>query len=443
MSVLSYTTNYGFRLVDFSSVPWHDDEYANWRLVDALIASSLSIPTITGTWANSTVYAVGNRLYDAVNPNIYECQIAHTSPALPTTFLTDRTNNPGRWSLVTIGMVWKGQWVTATSYKVGDLVFQAGSTYMCKVDHVSNVFATDLTAVKWELFSQQGAAGPGSGDVNGPAASVDNRVALFDGITGKLLKDSGVLLAALALLAGPTFTGVPSAPTAAPGTNTTQLATTAFAEAIRVALINGAPASLDTLDELAAAIGDDPAFSTTMTSALALKAALASPTFTGTPAAPTAAPGTNTTQLATTAFVEAVRVALAATILPEMTAAQYRANTADKLLSTDQTWAAAEEVTLTDAATIAVDMSTFLNAKVTLAGNRVLGQPTNTKVGQCGVIRIIQDGTGTRTLTYHADWKFVGGIDPVLTTTAGATDLLFYQVIAANFIYGSLVRGIA
>ena len=69
-------------------------------------------------------------------------------------------------------------------------------------------------------------------------------------------------------LSSPALTGVPTAPTAAAGTNTTQIATTAFA-----------------------------------TTGLNLKANLASPTFTGTPAAPTASQGTNTTQLATTAFV--------------------------------------------------------------------------------------------------------------------------------------------
>lgn len=125
------------------------------------------------------------------------------------------------------------------------------------------------------------------------------------------------------------------------------------------------------------------------------------------------------------------------------TSAQWRANTTGKHLTTDQVWGAGAEVTLTDAATIAVDMSTFINAKVTLGGNRTLGQPSNTKVGQSGFIRIIQDGTGSRTLAYHADWKFEGGADPVLTTTASATDILFYQVMATNFIFASLVRGVA
>jgi hypothetical protein len=126
------------------------------------------------------------------------------------------------------------------------------------------------------------------------------------------------------------------------------------------------------------------------------------------------------------------------------TSAEYRTKTdTTRGLGVAETWGAAAEVTLTDAATIAVDMATFLNAKVTLGGNRALGQPTNTTVGQCGVIRIIQDGTGSRTLSYGSDWKFASGTDPVLTTTASATDLLFYQVIAANVIYGTLVKAIA
>lgn len=70
-------------------------------------------------------------------------------------------------------------------------------------------------------------------------------------------------------------------------------------------IVDAAPAALDTLNELAAALGDDADFAGTMTAALALKAPLASPALTGTPTAPTATPGTNTTQLATTAFVEA------------------------------------------------------------------------------------------------------------------------------------------
>lgn len=71
------------------------------------------------------------------------------------------------------------------------------------------------------------------------------------------------------------------------------------------ALLNGTPGALDTLKELADALGDDPNFATTVVNALALKAPLASPSFTNIPTAPTAANGANTLQLANTAFVQA------------------------------------------------------------------------------------------------------------------------------------------
>lgn len=74
-------------------------------------------------------------------------------------------------------------------------------------------------------------------------------------------------------LASPALTGTPTAPTAAPGTDTTQIATTAFTQAAVAALVDSAPAALDTLNELAAALGDDENFSTTVTNALATKAA--------------------------------------------------------------------------------------------------------------------------------------------------------------------------
>jgi hypothetical protein len=124
------------------------------------------------------------------------------------------------------------------------------------------------------------------------------------------------------------------------------------------------------------------------------------------------------------------------------TAVQFLANTASKVLTTDQVWSAAGVVTLTDAATIAVDMSSFINAKVTLGGNRTLGQPSNAKVGQSGCIEIIQS-TGSHTLAYHADWYFAGGTDPVLSTAAGARDLLFYQVMNDSKIFATLVKAVA
>lgn len=122
---------------------------------------------------------------------------------------------------------------------------------------------------------------------------------------------------------------------------------------------------------------------------------------------------------------------------------EIRAATADQVIGTDEAWAAMEAVTLSDAATIAVDMALGINFTVTLGGNRTLGQPTNVKQGQSGFIRIVQDGTGSRTLGYHADWKFAGGVDPTLSTPLNTVDVLFYQVLAPNFIYATLVKALS
>jgi len=83
-------------------------------------------------------------------------------------------------------------------------------------------------------------------------------------------------LDAKAPLASPALTGSPTAPTATGGTNTTQIATTAFVAAAIGALIDAAPGAMDTLNELAAALGDDPNFATTVTNALAGKLSAAS-----------------------------------------------------------------------------------------------------------------------------------------------------------------------
>ena len=114
-------------------------------------------------------------------------------------------------------------------------------------------------------------------------------VTITSATSGDILKWNGTawvndsaLLAAKANLASPTFTGVPAAPTAAAATNTTQVATTAFVRAEVAALVNSAGATLDTLGEIATALGNDAALSTTLTNSIALKAPLASPTFTGT-----------------------------------------------------------------------------------------------------------------------------------------------------------------
>ena len=128
--------------------------------------------------------------------------------------------------------------------------------------------------------------------LSGTVAQLDaiEDVTITSAANGDLLKWNGsawVNASGYALLASPTLTGIPAAPTAAANTNTTQIATTAFVTGAVTDLIGGAPGALNTLNELAEAIGDDASYAAGITTALGLKAPLASPTFTGTVTVPT------------------------------------------------------------------------------------------------------------------------------------------------------------
>lgn len=98
--------------------------------------------------------------------------------------------------------------------------------------------------------------------------------------------------------------------------------------------------------------------------------------------------------------------------------------------------------TLTDAATIAVDMSLGNNFSVTLGGSRTLGNPTNLNAGQSGIIFITQDATGSRTLAYSSYWDFPNSTAPTLTTTANAIDVLVYTVRTSTSIAAQLITNI-
>lgn len=116
------------------------------------------------------------------------------------------------------------------------------------------------------------------------------------------------------------------------------------------------------------------------------------------------------------------------------TSAEWRANTSSLVLTTDQVWGSMAEVTLTDSSTISWDMGTGFDFVVTLGASRTMAAPTNVKVGQKGRLRVIQDATGSRTITWSANFDFTGGVAPILSTTANAKDVLYYDCISATSI---------
>ena len=137
---------------------------------------------------------------------------------------------------------------------------------------------TDISGLTVSLSGKQATIADGDltiAKTTGLQAALDSKQATITDASLTIARTNG-LQAALdskAPLANPTLTGTPTAPTATAGTNTIQLATTAFVRTEVSNMVDSAPAALDTLNELAAALGDDENFSTTMTNALAGKQA--------------------------------------------------------------------------------------------------------------------------------------------------------------------------
>lgn len=314
----------------------------------------------------------------------------------------------------------------------------------------------------------------------------------------------GSAAALYALLASPTFTGTPAAPTAAPGTNTTQIATTAFVAALGALKANiASPVFTGDAQAVTPSTGDnDTSIATTAFVKAQLYATLASPTFTGTvtisealslsgdisPAqitsnqnnyAPTGfatcsvlrvnsdVSGRAITGLAggsdgrVVTFLNIGSFGINFTNNSGSSSAANRFQTGSNITvpsgsaltlfydSTSSLWrlvsgpaAAPTAYTLTDGATINWDVSLGSVATVTLGGNRTIAAPTNLAVGTY-ILTVIQDTSAPRTLTWNSVFRWDAGVEPALSTTNNAIDLLSFHCDGTNLHGGIFVRGSA
>jgi hypothetical protein len=83
---------------------------------------------------------------------------------------------------------------------------------------------------------------------------------------------------------------------------------------------------------------------------------------------------------------------------------------------------------------VSLDFATGNNFTTILNGNVSIANPVNPQPGQSGIIYVLQDGAGSRTMSFNANWKFEGGTAPTLSTAADARDALIYNVVSATDI---------
>lgn len=242
--IAGQTSVFNFSLINFDWTTWHNYEWENWVQVDALLNTAIGFLGLTGIWRPNKAYTVGQSVFDPADINVvYRATTSHTSG---TDFTVDQ---PLYWLLVDEPT----PPVISVHGRIGAVVGQEAdysAFYPLKAPTEAHIASTtNPHNTSWSNLLGKPATFAPSAHTHA-ISEVTNLQTQLD---------------AKAPLASPALTGVPTAPTAAGGTNTTQIATTAFVRDEVAALVASAPGTLDTLNELAAALDDDPNFATTIT----------------------------------------------------------------------------------------------------------------------------------------------------------------------------------
>lgn len=145
-----FTPNFNLELKEFNVRGWHTAMNNNLRILDAILATAISISSFTGDWENSTLYAEGEKAVDTETGAIYTVLIPHTS-ASTGTFAEDRAAHPTYWAAFALEAESRGAWASGEDYGINDFVVSGYKYAVCVAPHTSGAtFESD--AASWEVL---------------------------------------------------------------------------------------------------------------------------------------------------------------------------------------------------------------------------------------------------------------------------------------------------
>ena len=291
-----------------------------------------------------------------------------------------------------------------------------------------------------------------NGDVVGPASATDTAIATFDGVTGKLIKNNASVTIAANIITALGFSGPHNGTVGATTPNTgvfttvQSTITTGTAPLVVASTTNVANLNASSLNGATFAapgsIGSGTAGSGAFTTLSATGVATLSAGTVSDPALTTSG-DTNTgiffPAADTIAFVEGGTEVIRINSSSNVGIGTSSPGAKLAVVGTGYS----PTITITDGATLNWDTSLGQVAQVTLGGNRTFAAPTNLVNGGFYSLLIIQDGTGSRTISWNAVFDFAGGTAPTLSTAAGAKDLITWRSDGTNMLEVGRSLGVA